>query len=150
MSSLCTRLVCISWHPFLNSSTLRRNNEKILFRWTIYIHNAWITRDWPREARIICHLLLVNLIFIDKNEVWQLSRCHCKYNGNEKFTCKPLLRRQKNNFTNFALIFFYSILCVDISVKKPWIKMIPVKWYDIISLVKFDNSKPWSDMISFH
>ena len=31
----------------------------------------------------------------------------------------------------------YYILCVDISVIKPWIKMIPVKWYDIISLVKW-------------
>ena len=28
----------------------------------------------------------------------------------------------------------YHILCVDIIVIKPWIKMIPVKWYDIISL----------------
>ena len=35
----------------------------------------------------------------------------------------------------------YYILCVDISVIKPWIKMIPVKWYDIISL---------SEMISYH
>ena len=36
--------------------------------------------------------------------------------------------------------FFYSILCVDISVMKPWIKMIPVKWYDIISLHRFELS----------
>ena len=36
---------------------------------------------------------------------------------------------------------FYYILCVDISVIKPWIKMIPVKWYGIISL---------SEMISYH
>ena len=28
----------------------------------------------------------------------------------------------------------YYILCVDISVIRPWLKMIPVKWYDIISL----------------
>ena len=35
----------------------------------------------------------------------------------------------------------YYILCVDISVIKPWIKIIPVKWYDIISL---------SEMISCH
>ena len=38
-------------------------------------------------------------------------------------------------------ILFYYILCVDISVIKPWIKMIPVKWYDIISR---------SEMISYH
>ena len=38
-------------------------------------------------------------------------------------------------------IFFYYILCVDISMIKPWIKMIPVKWYDIIWL---------SEMISYH
>ena len=36
---------------------------------------------------------------------------------------------------------FYYILCVGISVIKRWIKMIPVKWYDIISL---------SEMISYH
>ena len=35
----------------------------------------------------------------------------------------------------------YYILGVDISVIKPWIKMTPVKWYDIISL---------SEMISYH
>ena len=38
-------------------------------------------------------------------------------------------------------ISFYYILCVDISVIKPWIKMIPVKWNDIVSL---------SEMISYH
>ena len=32
------------------------------------------------------------------------------------------------------LNWIYYILCVDISVIKPWLKMIPVKWYDIISL----------------
>ena len=31
-------------------------------------------------------------------------------------------------------ILFYHILFVDISVIKPWLKMIPVKWNDIISL----------------
>ena len=35
----------------------------------------------------------------------------------------------------------YYILCMHISVIKPWIKMIPVKWYDVISL---------SEMISYH
>ena len=40
---------------------------------------------------------------------------------------------------------FYYILCVDISVIKPWIKMIPVKWYDFISLVKWYHitSRVW-------
>ena len=36
---------------------------------------------------------------------------------------------------------FYYILTVDISVIRPWINMIPVKWYDIISR---------SEMISYH
>ena len=39
--------------------------------------------------------------------------------------------------------FFYYILCVDISVIKPWLKTIPAKWYDIISL-------QWNDIISLH
>ena len=34
----------------------------------------------------------------------------------------------------------YYILCVDISVIKPRIKMIPVKWYDMISLHGFELS----------
>ena len=44
----------------------------------------------------------------------------------------------------FASLFYY-ILCVDISVIKPWIKMIPVKWHDIISLVKWYHitSRVW-------
>jgi len=91
------RLCVRDWFAFLDilSQTAGPSDvttKEVLFRWTIYIHNAWITRDWPREAWIICHLLLVNLIL---NEVWQLGRCHCKYNGNEKFTYKPLLTRQK-------------------------------------------------------
>ena len=38
-------------------------------------------------------------------------------------------------------ILIYYILCEDISVIKQWIRMIPVKWYDIISL---------SEMIIYH
>ena len=40
----------------------------------------------------------------------------------------------------FVVIRLYYILRVDISVIKLWIKMIPVKWYDIISLHGFELS----------
>ena len=45
-------------------------------------------------------------------------------------------------FTTQAVNFsIYYILCVDISVIKPRIKMLSVKWYDIISV---------SEVISYH
>ena len=40
-----------------------------------------------------------------------------------------------------SCITIYYMLCLDVSVIKPWIKMIPVKWYDIIQM---------SEMISYH
>ena len=59
------------------------------------------------------------------------------------FHCK-----RRNQFVRFSVIWkawnsFYYILCVDIIVIKPWLKMIPVKRYDIISL-------QWNDIISLH
>jgi len=41
-------------------------------------------------------------------------------------------------------MYFYYVLHVDISVIKPWLKMIAVKWYDIII------SLQWNDIISLH
>ena len=54
-----------------------------------------------------------------------------------------MMRRRQRKMKqpkHLVAIIIYYILCVDISVIKPWIKMIPVKWYDIISLHRFELS----------
>ena len=96
-------------------------------------------------------------IHLNRLEEWTLSECMlCKWlNMIYVLIHYTSVHYQETNTTtagNYSslnswvdTIYFYYILCVDISVIKPWIKMIPVMWYDIISLVKWHHitSRVW-------
>ena len=56
--------------------------------------------------------------------------------GEERWICTSTLRASVN-IHHYSpplrrSVVYYDILCVDTSVIRPWLKMIPVKWYDII------------------
>ena len=73
-----------------------------------------------------CFVLLYNKLLND----WSLGEQWISFRETLRFSINKIHRSPRDQ----SLSVIYYTLCVYISVIKPWLKMIPVKWYDIISL----------------
>ena len=76
-------------------------------------------------------IIVIEFMFLGINIFWALLRAH--FNPRLTARAKMGLSRAQNIFVP-ANINSIVLLFVDMSVMKPWIKMIPVKWNDIISI----------------
>ena len=96
------------------------NSERDIWRLDIFFFRFVLQRQ-VSDIHVVCGLL--------KDFLRNLAEPLLTYELWSKFVdaASKLI-----NFLRLVILSYY-ILCVDISGIKPWIKVIPVKWYDIIT-----------------
>ena len=131
----------IKWHRawsarsgsffFLNKLLISRNNYGGITAYRAFSAAECVESQWAIAGNPLTELSVQELISCVRKD-------GCS--GGNTYEALYWLQKGVKCFIYLAGQYYY-ILCVDISVIKPWIKMIPVKWNDIISL---------SEMISYH